>query len=156
MDDKIINNETELIEKINNPRKEIEIESDINKANDINTTKEEDSIYIIDDIISYCSSPTSGIVSVNKTKKNNNTFINIGPEISNITNTITLKISMIKKEINNIDFNHLERSNTEKKKLFQIKTKKKVEIIILVLLIVKLAVIKIITKMIKIKEREIK
>ena len=124
MDNKIINNETELIEKMNNPGKEIEIENDINKANDINTTKEEDSIYIIDEIISYCSSPTSGIVSVNKTKKNNNTFINIGPEISNITNTITLKISMIKKEINNIDFNHLERSNTEKKKVIPNKDQK--------------------------------
>ena len=117
MDNKIINNETELIEKGNNPVKKMELENDINKANDINTTKEEDSIYIADEIISYCSSPTSGIVSIKKTKRNNNAIISLGSEISNITNTITLNIAMIKKEINNTELNHIERSNTDKKKI---------------------------------------
>jgi hypothetical protein len=152
MDNKIINNETELIEKRNNPVKEMELENDINKVNDINTTKEEDSIYIADEIISYCSSPTSGIVSIKKTKRNNNAIISLGSEISNITNTITLNIAMIKKEINNTELNHIERSNTDKKKLMQIESKKKVKIIISILLIVKLVVIKIIVKMRGIKE----
>ena len=118
MDNKIINNETELIEKMNNQEKNMELKNNINKANDNSTTKEEeDSIYITDEIISYCSSPTSGIVSIKKTKKNNGNLINIVSEISNITNTITLNITMIKKEINNnTQLNHIERSITDKKK----------------------------------------
>ena len=56
-------------------------------------------IHSLQEVISYCSSPKSGLVSIIKTKPNNGTFINIDPEISNITNTITLKVAMIKKRI---------------------------------------------------------
>ena len=120
MDIKIYNNETkikEIKEKLNIPVKENESEIDLNKVNDINTTNEDDSIYTTDEIISYCSSPTSGLVSIQKTKNNDNSFINIPAEISNITNTITFTIAMIKKEIDETEFStEIGRSNTDKKK----------------------------------------
>ena len=96
-------NEQKLIEitKKNEKEKIKEEEPYSNKINDNenNTTNEDDSIYTIEEVISYCSSPKSGLVSIIKTRPNNGTFINIDPEISNITNTITLKVAMIKKEI---------------------------------------------------------
>ena len=120
MDIKIYNNETkieEIKEKLNIPVKENESENDLNKVNDINTTNEDDSIYTTDEIISYCSSPTSGLVSIQKTKNNDNSFISIPSEISNITNTITFTIAMIKKEIDENEFStEIGRSNTDKKK----------------------------------------
>ena len=114
MDNKICNYEKEKNEKMNIT--ENELENDINKKVDTNTTNEDDSIYYMEEIISYCSSPTSGLVSIKNTKKNN-LFINIGSEISNITNTITLNISMIKNEINKIENNtDILRCNTNIKK----------------------------------------
>ena len=96
-------NEQKLIEITNKNEKEKNKEGEpySNKINDNenNTTNGDDSIYTIEELISYCSSPKSGLVSIIKTKPNNGTFINIDPEISNITNTITLKVAMIKKEI---------------------------------------------------------
>ena len=116
MDIKIYNNETKLKEKLKIPEKENESENDINKTNDI-TTKEEDSIYITDEIVSYCSSPNSGLVSIKKTKNNNNFFVNISSEISNITNTITFSVAMIKKEIDEHEISSdIGRSHTDKKK----------------------------------------
>ena len=120
MDNKIIDIEKKLKENLELTQNESK--NDINKKSDTNTTNEEaneeDSIYIIDEIISYCSSPTSGLVSIKKTKKNNNLLINIGSDISNITNTITFTIAMIKKEINKTEINNgIGRSNTSKKKV---------------------------------------
>ena len=118
MDNKIYNFKKE-IKKLNIP--ENKLENDIYKKVDTKTTNEDDSIYYAEEIISYCSSPTSGIVSIKNTQKNN-LFINIGSEISNITNTITLNISMIKNEINknekNIDIlrskSNINKENKEK------------------------------------------
>ena len=66
MDIEIENNNKDPILK--HSEKEHNSENDINKNNDDNTTKDDDSIYITDEIISYCSSPTSGIISINKKK----------------------------------------------------------------------------------------
>ena len=121
MDIKKYNNEAKLNEKLNIPGKENELENDIIKTNDINTTNEDDSIYTTDEVISYCSSPTSGLVSIKKTKNNYNSYINISSEISNITNTITFTIEMIKKEINETDFStEIGRSNPAKKKSIKV------------------------------------
>jgi len=85
MDIRKYNNESKLIEIINKKEKENqnEAENDSNKMIDNNTTNEDDSIYIIDDIISYCSSPKSGLVSIKKTKTNKDTILSIGSELSN-------------------------------------------------------------------------
>ena len=116
MDIEIINNNKEPI--LNYSEKEHNSVRSINKNNDENTTKDDDSTYILDEIISYCSSPTSGIISINKKKNDNNSFIINNSEISNITNTITFKIAMMKKEINNTEINNtIGRSNTSKKKV---------------------------------------
>ena len=120
MDIRKYNNESKLIEIMNKKEKEHqnETENDSNKMIDNNTTNEDDSIYTIDEVISYCSSPKSGLVSIKKTKTNKDTFLSIGSEISNITNTITFKIAMIKKEISFTEINdkEIERSNTSHKK----------------------------------------
>ena len=117
MDIEIDNNNKDPILK--HSEKEHQSEKDIlNKNNDANTTKDDDSIYITDEIISYCSSPTSGIISINKKKNYNDSFISIGSEISNITNTITFTIAMMKKEITKTEINNgIGRSNTSKKKV---------------------------------------
>ena len=101
MDNNKYNNEQQLIEITNRNEKDNVSETYSNKMNDNdnNTTKEDDSIYTIEEVISYCSSPKTGLVSINKTKQNKGFFLSIGPEINNITNTITLKVAMIKKEI---------------------------------------------------------
>ena len=104
MDIKIFNNEKEFKEKMNIKEIENKSKNDINNKK-ANASNEDDNIYIIDEIVSYCSSPTSGLVSIKKTKNNNKLSINIGSDISNITNTITLNISMIKTEINNKENN---------------------------------------------------
>ena len=123
MDIKIYNN-TKLNQKCNKPENEKRLEINLNKINDSNTTKEEESIYITDENIQYCSSPKSGLVSIKRTKNNNNAIINIGSQISNITNTITFKIAMIKKEINGSDIkSDIPRSNTNKKKEKEINDK---------------------------------
>ena len=110
MDIRKYNNESKLIEIMNKKEKEHqnETENDSNKMIDNNTTNEDDSIYTIDEVISYCSSPKSGLVSIKKTKTNKDTFLSIGSEISNITNTITFKIAMIKKEISFTEINDKE------------------------------------------------
>ena len=104
MDIKSYNCENKIQEKnISKKLNENQKENYIKKISDNNTTNEDDSIYITDEVISYCSSPKSGLVSIKKTKYNNsafNTFINLGNEICNINNTITLNISMLKKEVN--------------------------------------------------------
>ena len=116
MDIEIENNNKDPILK--HSEKEHNSENDINKNNDDNTTKDDDSIYITDEIISYCSSPTSGIISINKKKNYNNSFISIGSEISNITNTVVFTIAMMKKEITKTEINNgIGRSNTSKKKV---------------------------------------
>jgi len=96
------NNETKLKEKnISGKNINIEKENDINKINDNNTTKEDDSFYTFEEAISYCSSPKTGLVSIKKTKYNNNSFIpflNYGNDICNISNTITFKINIMKNE----------------------------------------------------------
>ena len=101
MDNNKYNNEQQLIEITNRNEKDNVSETYSNKMNDNdnNTTKEDDSIYTIEEVISYYSSPKTGLVSINKTKQNKGFFLSIGPEINNITNTITLKVAMIKKEI---------------------------------------------------------
>ena len=120
MDIKSYNNDNQIEEKtISKKHNENQKENYINKISDNNTTNEDDSIYTTDEIISYCSSPKSGLVSIKKTKYNNNTFntfINLGNEICNITNTITLNISMVKKEVNlNENEEDIEKCNTGKK-----------------------------------------
>ena len=101
MDNNKYCNEPKLIEIRNRNEKNNVSETYSNKMNDNdnNTTNEDDSIYTIEEVISYCSSPKTGLVSINKTKQNKGFFLSIGPEINNITNTITLKVAMIKKEI---------------------------------------------------------
>ena len=111
------NNETKLKEKnISDKNIERGKENDINKINDNNTTKEDDSFYTFEEAISYCSSPKSGLVSIKKTKYNNNAFIpflNYGSEICNITNTITFKIDIMKKEMDLTEVSQdVNRSNT--------------------------------------------
>ena len=111
------NNETKLKEKnISDKNIEREKENDINKINDNSTTKEDDSFYTLEEAISYCSSPKTGLVSIKKTKYNNNSFIpflNYGSEICNITNTITLKIDIMKKEMELTEVSQgVKRSNT--------------------------------------------
>ena len=114
MDNKKYNNNEPIIEENRNTilQKDSTSHNASYKDNEIMNKKEEDSIYITDEIISYCSSPTSGLVSIHKTK-NNKSFIRIGSEISNITNTVTLTIAMLKKGKNNNDVNDdILRSNT--------------------------------------------
>lgn len=111
------NNEAKLKEKnLSDKNIVTEKENDINKLNDNSTTKEDDSFYTLEEAISYCSSPKSGLVSIKKTKYNNNSFIpfmNYGSEICNITNTITFKINVMNKEMNITEVAHdVERSNT--------------------------------------------
>ena len=111
MDNKKYNNETKPKEK-HNELKGLQIE--INQINDSNITKEEESIYITDENISYCSSPTSGLVSI-KNVSNKNSIINIGSQISNITNTITFTVAMMKKEINCSEINsEISRNNNNR------------------------------------------
>ena len=117
-------NNTKLNENYSKSENEKGLEINLNKINDSNTTKEEESIYITDENIQYCSSPKSGLVSIKKTKNNNNAIINIGSQICNITNTITLNIAMIKKEINGSEIkSDIPRSTTHKKKEKEINDK---------------------------------
>jgi len=77
-----------------------ENDNEINKNNDISTTKEDES-YITDEVIQYCSSPKSGLVSIdNSNNSNNNIFSTLSIEKNDIRNTVTMSIAMIKKEIN--------------------------------------------------------
>ena len=92
MDIKLCNNEKIIIDK--------ELEINLKKINNSDTTKEEESIFIAEENIAYCSSPKSGLVSIKKSMNNDNAIVNIGSQISNITNTVTFTIDMIKKEIN--------------------------------------------------------
>ena len=73
-----------------------EIES--NKSNDISISRENES-FITDEIIQYCSSPKGGLVSINISDGNNKTITPIPSDKNNITNTITMTVAMIKKEI---------------------------------------------------------
>jgi len=108
------NQETKLKEK-NISDKNIEKENDINKINDNSTTKEDDSFYTFEEVISYCSSPKTGLVSIKKSKYNSNTFVPFlkhENEICNITNTITFRVDIMKKEIGLTEASQdVERSN---------------------------------------------
>ena len=73
-----------------------------NSNNDTNTTKEDES-FITDEVISYCSSPNVGLVSINRINNINDTFTPNPSEKNNITNTITMNIAMLKKEMNSIE-----------------------------------------------------
>ena len=76
-----------------------ENDNEINKNNDISTTKEDES-YITDEVIQYCSSPKSGLVSIdNSNNSNNNIFSTLSIEKNDIRNTVTMSIAMIKKEM---------------------------------------------------------
>ena len=71
--------------------------NELNKNNDNSTTKEDDS-YIAEEIIQYCSSPKTGLVSINVSNDVNkvNKVFTLIPSEKNIRNTIMMKISMIK------------------------------------------------------------
>ena len=111
--------------------------NELNKNNDISTTKEEES-FIADEVIQYCSSPKTGLVSINISNNNNDSFIPAPTEKINITNTITMNISILDNKINikdvkrtkirsttthkkEIDIINKEISNTSKKILENIK-----------------------------------
>ena len=95
MKNEIINKEYYLNElKPNKSIKENE-----NKNNDISTTKEDES-FIADEPIQYCSSPRRGLVSINISNNINDNFTQIPTEKNRITNTVTMRIAIIKKEIN--------------------------------------------------------
>ena len=97
------------IKEINSNKTIIENES--NKNNDISTTKEDES-FITDEIIQYCSSPKRGLVSINISKNNNEKITPVPPEenmIPEITNTITMSIAMIKKEIDIKDIDKIKK-----------------------------------------------
>ena len=85
------------------------IENEINKNNDISTTKEEDD-FIIDDLIQYCSSPTQGLVSIKIS--NNNKITPVSIEKNGITNTITMTVDMIRKEIDLQEVDRLKRRSS--------------------------------------------
>ncbi len=70
--------------------------------NDISTTKEDES-FITDEVIQYCSSPNTGLVSINRARSINSKFTPNPSEKNNITNTITMSIAMLKKEIDSIE-----------------------------------------------------
>ena len=87
------------------------LENECNKNNDISTTKEDES-FITDEIIQYCSSPKRGLVSINISKNYNEIITTVPPEknmIPSITNTITMNISMIKKEIDIKDLDKIKK-----------------------------------------------
>ena len=87
------------------------LENECNKNNDISTTKEDEG-FITDEIIQYCSSPKRGLVSINITKNNNEKLTPVPIEkniISSITNTITMNIAMIKKEIDIKDLDKIKK-----------------------------------------------
>ena len=112
MDNKKYNNETKPKEKHNELNNGKGLQIDINQINDSNIIKEEESLYITDENITYCSSPTSGLVSI-KNVSNKNSIINIGSQISNISNTITFTVAIMKKEINCSEINaEISRNNT--------------------------------------------
>ena len=77
-----------------------------NFINDTNTTKEDES-FIADEVISYCSSPNAGLVSINRINNINDTFTPNPSEKNNITNTITMNIAMLKKEMDSIEKDRL-------------------------------------------------
>jgi Dullard-like phosphatase family protein len=68
--------------------------NELNKNYDISTTKEDDS-FIAEEAIQYCSSPKTGLVSINVSNDANKKFTLI-PSEKNIINTIMMKISMLK------------------------------------------------------------
>ena len=74
--------------------------------NDINTTKEDES-FITDEVIQYCSSPNTGLVSINRSNSVNNKFTPSPSEKSFITNTVTMNIALIKKEICSVEKDRL-------------------------------------------------
>ena len=98
MDNKKCRIETDIKDKFYKIENKNGKESNRNNLCYNKTSKEEDNLYIIDEIISYNSSPKLGLVSIKKTKNNDYSYISIGEDISNISNTITLNISMIQKE----------------------------------------------------------
>jgi hypothetical protein len=95
MKNEIINKECYL----NDLKPNISIKENENKNNDISTTKEDDS-FIADEPIQYCSSPRRGLVSINISNNINDNFTQIPTEKNRITNTVTMRIAIIKKEIN--------------------------------------------------------
>ena len=90
--------------------------NELNKNNDISTTKEEES-FIADEPIQYCSSPKTGLVSINISNNNNDTFTPVPAEKINITNTITMNISILDNKISLKDVKRTKmRSTTTHKK----------------------------------------
>ena len=111
-------------------------ELETNKNNDISISKENES-FITDEVIQYCSSPKGGLVSINSTDDSNKKFTPIPSEKNNITNTVTMSIAMIKKEIVLNDWNcdkmkirnssfhkDIEKENKNSKTIFSNKTNK--------------------------------
>ena len=90
-----INKEYQLTEIKSNKTKN---ENELNKNNDISTTKEEES-FITDEVIQYCSSPRRGLVSINISNSINDNLVQIPTDNIRITNTVTMRIAMLKKEI---------------------------------------------------------
>ena len=87
------------------------LENDCNKNNDISTTKEEES-FITDEVIQYCSSPKRGLVSINISKNVNEKLSPVPTEknmIPSITNTVTMNIALIKKEIDIKDIDKIKK-----------------------------------------------
>ena len=114
MDNKKCRIEPEIKEKFYKIENKNGIESNRNNRYNNKSSKEEDNLYIMDEVISYNSSPKLGLVSIKKTKNNDYSYISIGTDISNITNTITLNVSVIQKEKNKKQIiKEMERRNTE-------------------------------------------
>ena len=108
----VINNQCPLIEEKSN--KKIK-EKESSKNIDISTTKEEES-FITEEIIQYCSSPKSGLVSINIANNINKNFTPIPTEKNRIITTITMNIALIKKEIDLDDIEVKRRSSAFHKK----------------------------------------
>jgi len=78
-----------------------ENDNEINKNNDISTTKEDES-YITDEVIQYCSSPKSGLVSIDNS---NNSYMKILHEL-NYKNIDNKNNNNDKKDTDNNDINN--------------------------------------------------
>ena len=132
MNDEVLINKENKKKEIKSKLRINEIES--NKSNDISTSKENDS-FITDEVIQYCSSPKGGLISINSTDDNYTKFTPIPTEKNCITNTITMSVAMIKKEIvlndcekvrtrNSTFHKDIEKENKNNKSIFTSKNNK--------------------------------
>ena len=103
--------------------------TELTRNNDQSSTKEDENYTVFDDPIEYCSSPKIGLVSIHGSRNENNKFIKLTEDKTDIPNTISMYVRQIKSDLddNNTTNNKLDINFFNKKQTAHVKPEKKKE-----------------------------